>query len=199
MSIVYSYRDADWNNLEVLQRNRLQTRPFLCGCVDEGEVQEKKRANLRLLNGDWKFCGFASPFDTDDRWIFPQYDDNGWKTMPVPGQWQLNGFGLPHYTDAICLYPMVDSAQLPADNPTGAYRRTFSVEKQEGKEYLLRFDGVESAGTARVPTSLRNLILPTLFVTEKICLRLRFISFATAVIWKIRICGRWRELFEMSA
>lgn len=145
MSIVYSYRDADWNNLEVLQRNRLQTRPFLCGCTDEGEVKGKKRANLRLLNGDWKFCGFASPFDTDDRWIFPQYDDNGWKTMPVPGQWQLNGFGLPHYTDAICLYPMVDSAQLPADNPTGAYRRAFSVEKQEGKEYLLRFDGVESA------------------------------------------------------
>ncbi len=144
MSRVYSYTDADWNNLEVLQRNRLQTRPFICGYSSIEELQAD-RQNCRSLNGEWKFCGFASPFDSDDSWIVPEYNDKEWGTMPVPGLWQLNGFDSPHYTDAICLYPMVDSVQLPAENPTGAYRYRFEVDKKENQEYLLRFDGVESA------------------------------------------------------
>ena len=141
----YTYMDADWNNLEVLQRNRLKTRPFLCGFSNLDEAYRKETANLRSLNGQWNFMGFDSPFDSDDQWVFPQYDDSSWGKMPVPGLWQLNGFGKPHYTDDISIYPILDRPQLPADNPTGAYRYRFVVKKDEQREYLLRFDGVESA------------------------------------------------------
>lgn len=145
MHKVYTYTDADWNNLEVLQRNRLNTRPFVCGYASVEQAKKKTGERSRLLNGEWNFQGFDSPFDSDDRWIFPQFDDQKWRTMPVPGLWQLNGFGKPHYTDDISIYPILDTPQLPADNPTGAYRYRFAVEKQENREYLLRFDGVESA------------------------------------------------------
>ena len=67
----YTYMDADWNNLEVLQRNRLKTRPFLCGFSNLDEAYRKETANLRSLNGQWNFMGFDSPFDSDDQWIFP--------------------------------------------------------------------------------------------------------------------------------
>ena len=143
MEKVYTYSSADWNNLDVLQRNRMKTRPFLLGYQSKENMDSS--SNKMLLNGEWKFCGFASPFDTDDCWAEESFDDSKWRTMPVPGLWQLNGFDSPHYTDAICLYPMLDSAQMPAENPTGAYRKKFTIHKEEGKEYILRFDGVESA------------------------------------------------------
>lgn len=47
----YTYMDADWNNLEVLQRNRLKTRPFLCGFSNLDEAYRKETANLQSLNG----------------------------------------------------------------------------------------------------------------------------------------------------
>lgn len=145
MRKVYRYTDADWNNLEVLERGRMQMRPFLCGYDSEEKAKQGKKDKVRLLNGEWNFKGFWSPFDSDDQWVFPQYDDGKWGKMPVPGHWQLNGFDLPHYADAINPYPILDTPQMPAKNPTGAYRYAFSTEKQEGMEYLLRFDGVESA------------------------------------------------------
>ena len=63
----YTYMDADWNNLEVLQRNRLKTRPFLCGFSNLDEAYRKETANLQSLNGQWNFMGFDSPFDSDDQ------------------------------------------------------------------------------------------------------------------------------------
>lgn len=44
----YTYMDADWNNLEVLQRNRLKTRPFLCGFSNLDEAYRKETANRSL-------------------------------------------------------------------------------------------------------------------------------------------------------
>ena len=96
MHKVYTYTDADWNNLEVLQRNRLNTRPFVCGYASVEQAKKKTGERSRSLNGEWNFQGFDSPFDSDDQWIFPQFDDQKWRTMPVPGLWQLNGFGKPH-------------------------------------------------------------------------------------------------------
>lgn len=42
----YTYMDADWNNLEVLQRNRLKTRPFLCGFSNLDEAYQEKRQQI---------------------------------------------------------------------------------------------------------------------------------------------------------
>ena len=144
----YLYRHRDWSNIEVLGRNRLPVRPFYCGYPDRGSAMRGKReesGNFRLLNGQWKFAYYGSPFYVPDECVQETYDDGGWDTMPVPGHWQLNGYDSPHYNDAIALFPILDDPGIQADDPTGVYRHVFHEEKQEDREYILRFDGVESA------------------------------------------------------
>ena len=144
----YLYRHRDWSNIEVLGRNRLPVRPFYCGYPDRGSAMRGKReesGNFRLLNGQWKLAYYGSPFYVPDECVQETYDDGGWDTMPVPGHWQLNGYDSPHYNDAIALFPILDDPGIQADDPTGVYRHVFHEEKQEDREYILRFDGVESA------------------------------------------------------
>ena len=144
----YLYRHRDWSNVEVLGRNRLPVRPFYCGYPDRKSAVKGKReesGNFRLLNGQWKFAYYESPFYVPEECVEETYDDREFAFMPVPGHWQLNGCDFPHYNDAIALFPILDDPGIQADNPTGVYRYTFCEEKQKDREYILRFDGVESA------------------------------------------------------
>lgn len=144
----YMYQHQDWSNIKVLGRNRLPVRPFYCGYQNEADAKAGDRSrsgNIQLLNGIWKFCYYDSPFRVSEDCMKPDYDDSGFVDMPVPGHWQLNGFDHPHYNDAIALFPTLDDPGIQADNPTGVYRYTFQAEKNDAKEYILRFDGVESA------------------------------------------------------
>lgn len=144
----YLYRHRDWSNVEVLGRNRLPVRPFYCGYPDRESAVKGKReesGNFRLLNGQWKFAYYESPFYVPEECVEETYDDREFAFMPVPGHWQLNGCDFPHYNDAIALFPILDDPGIQADNPTGVYRYTFCEEKQKDREYILRFDGVESA------------------------------------------------------
>lgn len=144
----FNYRKEDWNNIQILERNRMQTRPFYCS-YDEEEAANTRNpyesGNCKLLNGLWDFAGFENPIEVPGDFMDPRFQGDGWKTMPVPGHWQLNGFGKPHYNDAIALFPILDEPAIQIDNPTGAYRLSFNARKEEEKEYILRFDGVESA------------------------------------------------------
>ena len=144
----YVYKHMDWSNVEVLGRNRLPVRPFYCGYPNKESARQGRReecSNYRLLNGQWKFAYYESPFYVPDTCMEKEYDDREFGMMPVPGHWQLNGYDYPHYNDAIALFPILDDPGIQADNPTGVYRYTFQEEKQKDREYILRFDGVESA------------------------------------------------------
>ena len=123
-------------------------RPFYCGYPNKESARQGRReecSNYRLLNGQWKFAYYESPFYVPDTCMEKEYDDREFGMMPVPGHWQLNGYDYPHYNDAIALFPILDDPGIQADNPTGVYRYTFQEEKQKDREYILRFDGVESA------------------------------------------------------
>ena len=144
----YVYKHMDWSNVEILGRNRLPVRPFYCGYPNKESARQGRRegcSNYRLLNGQWKFAYYESPFYVPDTCMEKEYDDREFGMMPVPGHWQLNGYDYPHYNDAIALFPILDDPGIQADNPTGVYRYTFQEEKQKDREYILRFDGVESA------------------------------------------------------
>lgn len=144
----YLYRHMDWSNIEVLGRNRLPVRPFYCGYPDRESAKRgirEESPNFRLLNGQWKFSYYESPFYVPDGCVQESYDDRAFDTMPVPGHWQLGGYDSPHYNDAVALFPILDDPGIQADNPTGVYRHGFREVKQEDREYILRFDGVESA------------------------------------------------------
>ncbi len=146
--VIFDYRREDWNNVHVLERNRLGTRPFYCGFKDEETAHTYDRSKSRnwfLLNGNWDFEYYETPMEVPENFMNPEFFEEGWGKMAVPGHWQLNGYGKPHYNDAISLFPILDEPSIQVDNPTGAYRHNFFLEKEEDREYLLRFDGVESA------------------------------------------------------
>lgn len=147
----------DYGNEQVFQRNRLPTRAYW---IPETSL---------LLNGTWDFnyalspreapeprdssitgseiASFASTPSSTPRGELDFNDSQPeWSKITVPGQWQLQGHGRPQYTNVIYPFP-VCPPHVPTDNPTGTYRRNFSVPSSwEAESQLrLRFDGVDSA------------------------------------------------------
>jgi beta-galactosidase len=69
-----------------------------------------------------------------------------WSSVKVPGHWQLQGYGKPQYTNVIYPFP-VCPPHVPTENPTGTYRRLFSIPSnwEESAQLRIRFDGVDSS------------------------------------------------------
>lgn len=127
----------DWENLEMLHRNRLSERAYF-----RYENQEKAVQNL---NGIWKFKWLESPKRIHPDFSKRDFDDMSWDDLPVPSCWQVQGYGQMHYTDLYYQFPIMPPL-VPNLNPTGFYRRTFEVnENIEDKTFILRFHGVDSA------------------------------------------------------
>lgn len=99
------------------------------------------------LDGAWRFRlheHAATGVAVDD-------PGSGWDEIIVPGHWQLAGapeswpYGRPAYTNVRFPIP-VDPPRVPQENPTGEYRREFTVPaswRTDGR-IVLRFEGVDS-------------------------------------------------------
>ncbi|KFY06645.1 hypothetical protein V492_07880 [Pseudogymnoascus sp. VKM F-4246] len=154
----------DYGNELVFQRNRLPARAYHIP------------ATSLLLNGTWDFQYATNPLeapepgkprsgvssdiesaletttlDTPDHSSLEtksdlQAPDLEWSKINVPGHWQLQGHGRPQYTNVIYPFP-VCPPHVPTENPTGTYRRTFSVPSswEESSQLRLRFEGVDSS------------------------------------------------------
>src|SRR5450830_1753662 len=95
------------------------------------------------LNGMWRFR-YSARADIAEDLAEEGLDDTTWSTIAVPAHWQLNGYGTPIYTNTKYPFP-VDPPLLPDENPTGDYRRTFSVPADwADADVVLRFEGVDS-------------------------------------------------------
>ncbi len=101
----------------------------------------------RSLDGPWRFRLFPEAVTGAD----PADPGDGWDTLAVPGHWQLAGapdawpYGTPAYTNVLFPIP-IDPPRVPRANPTGEYRRTFTVPapwRGDGR-VVLRFEGVDS-------------------------------------------------------
>lgn len=100
-------------------------------------------APTRSLNGPWAFR-WSPRADAPLDFVTEEFDDSGWDRLPVPSHWQLHGYGAPAYTNVVYPFP-VEPPHVPDENPTGDYRRTFTVpDAWAGMEVVLRFDGVDS-------------------------------------------------------
>ena len=103
------------------------------------------------LAGVWRFR-YAERADLPVDFAEPEFADGTWPTIPVPSHWQLHGYGSPAYTNVQYPFP-VDPPHVPDENPTGDYRRTFSLPPgflAPGARAVLRFEGVDSAFRAWV-------------------------------------------------
>ncbi len=140
----------DWENQYVLQKNRMPARAaFMPFINDKGDMQMS-------LNGEWKFNWTKTPDEQPQDFFNTSFDDSGWKTFPVPGDWEMNGYGTPIYSSSgytfkidppfVMKEPKKNYTAYVERNPTGCYRRTFSVPAEwKGKEVFVRFGAVSSA------------------------------------------------------
>ena len=78
------------------------------------------------LDGAWAFELFDTPEEVPEAAVTGTTPAGGRK-LAVPGNWTVQGVGdLPHYTNVQMPFPGPPPA-LPAHNPTGVYRRAFTV------------------------------------------------------------------------
>ncbi len=136
-----------WEHPETISRGRLPARaslvsyPTIAGALKGG----RHGSPLVLsLNGDWAFHLAPRPEAVPED--FPQtgFDDSSWGRLPVPSNWTLHGHDRPHYTNV--QMPFAGTApNVPADNPTGLYRRWFEVPSDwDGQRVVLNVGGAES-------------------------------------------------------
>lgn len=135
----------DWENPVVTQWHRLAAHAPLHSWCDENQAREDTLSpNTQLLNGDWCFSFFTAPEQVPTSW--PEQDCPDAVLTPVPSNWQMQGFDTPIYTNVT--YPIpVNPPFVPAENPTGCYSLTFTVDEswlQSGQTRIV-FDGVNSA------------------------------------------------------
>ncbi|VXC41914.1 Beta-galactosidase [Arthrobacter sp. 9AX] len=98
------------------------------------------------LNGEWQFR--LSPgirVAPEDGWQRGE-DLNGFGSLPVPSSWPMHGHGAPAYTNV--QFPFaVEPPHVPEANPIGDFVVVFEAGPEFLPHALLRFDGIESAGT----------------------------------------------------
>ncbi|MFE5837449.1 glycoside hydrolase family 2 TIM barrel-domain containing protein [Arthrobacter sp. NPDC056493] len=98
------------------------------------------------LNGEWRFrlsAGIRSA--PADGWQQGKVLA-GFATLPVPSSWPMHGHGSPVYTNV--QFPFaVEPPHVPEANPIGDHLLSFEARPEFLPSALLRFDGIESAGT----------------------------------------------------
>lgn len=104
----------------------------------------KDSASAISLNGEWKFKYLEAP-ELSPEGFYEKGAGDSWNTIDVPSVWQLRGYDHMHYTDVLYLFP-INPPFVPTENPTGIYKRSFSLDKEWLKEdTILKFHGVDSA------------------------------------------------------
>ena len=123
-------RIRPWTDPSIIEINRLRMHAPIDG------------VRRRSLDGSWSFALFDNPDDVDADAITGPASS---RVVTVPGNWTLQGVGdLPHYTNVQMPFPGPPPA-LPERNPTGVYRRAFTVPANWlGGQVVLHIAGAES-------------------------------------------------------
>ena len=140
----------DWENQYVLSVNREPARAsFTPYASTPGDMQMS-------LDGMWKFNWTKTPGEQPADFYKKDFDDTGWVNFPVPADWEVNGYGTPIYSSSgytfkidppfVMKEPKRKYTAYIERNPTGCYRRTFTVPAEwRGKEVYIHFGSVASA------------------------------------------------------
>lgn len=133
-----------WENPQLIGLNKLPPRatliPFPSAADALAAAAEGSPWFLRL-DGRWQFKLVSRP----EAATWAELGPDGWSAITVPGNWTMQGFGAPHYTNVVMPFPD-EPPHVPAENPTGIYRRTFDVPREwRGRRVVLHFGGCEGA------------------------------------------------------
>lgn len=150
---------VDWENEQVLHRNRLPARATFwpMGSTEEAIAGDRAASPwVQSLDGQWRFQWAAEPSGEADEFHAPSFDSRSWATIPVPSNWQLHGYGTPIYKSSgycfridpprVTSTPPKDWTTYRERNPVGKYLRTFTIPNEwNGRRVFLHFAGVEGA------------------------------------------------------
>ena len=138
-----------WQSPETLSFNRLPARATLYPYPTAALARKNERSASpwwQSLDGEWDFKLVAKPEDVPADFVQPNYkaSGDGWAKLPVPSNWTMHGYDRPHYTNVIMPWGN-QPPSVPDENPTGLYRRTFTVPKAwAGRRTILHVGGAES-------------------------------------------------------
>ncbi|MBR2372895.1 MAG: DUF4981 domain-containing protein, partial [Lentisphaeria bacterium] len=91
------------------------------------------------LNGAWQFR-----YTTDPESLTFDVPESEWCDVQVPDCWVMRGFDHPHYTNIRMPFPEMPP-EVPAENPTGIYRRTVDIPVTwVSQRTVIHFEGAES-------------------------------------------------------
>ena len=145
-----SFNHHDWEDQSILQIHREPARAAFFAYKDKPGDRQMS------LDGMWKFHWTKTPDEQPNDFFLKDFDDGSWTSFPVPANWEMNGFGTPIYSSSGYTFkidpprvmgkPKESYTAFIERNPTGVYRRTFSIpEAWKGQEVFIRFGGVSSA------------------------------------------------------
>ncbi|MDR0524413.1 MAG: DUF4981 domain-containing protein [Spirochaetaceae bacterium] len=103
----------------------------------------------RSLDGTWRFKLADNPLQDlnsqgEPDWVSPSFSVKDWADITVPGTWTRQGWDKPHYTNVQMPY-QAEPPRTPRDNPTGLYRRTFTLPQDwSRKRVTLHVGSAES-------------------------------------------------------
>src|SRR3990172_8070575 len=112
----------DWENEQVLQINREPARATFVPFEDAEQVLGGDRAAspwFLSLNGPWRFHWVPRTEERPADFYRTDFDDSGWKTLPVPSNWEMHGHGTPIYVSAG--YPFKIDPPRVTSEPQRAY------------------------------------------------------------------------------
>jgi beta-galactosidase len=135
---------ATWKQPEQIAAARLPMRAPLVSYPDADQARASGPSTWeRSLDGRWHFQLFDRPEDVTLHDIVGT-DVAQWRTLSVPGHWTTQGFDRPHYTNITMPFPGLPP-QVPTDNPTGVYRRSFTLPTRwRGRRVVLQVGSAES-------------------------------------------------------
>ena len=112
--------------------------------MDDLVEQRETSDRFQLLNGEWRFHFWNSPYDVKDTFYEIGFMPENWDTVPVPAVWQNLGYDGHHYTNNPYPFP-VDPPYVPYENPCGTYIHKFEFSKDPAApETFLTLEGVDS-------------------------------------------------------
>ena len=133
-----------WTNPQLTSLNRLEPHATLVPfpSVELAATLEPARSRwFRSLDGQWELRVEPRPEEA----AAALGAKRGWSSVAVPGLWTMQGFGAPQYTNVQMPFPN-PPPEVPLDNPTGIYRRRFTVPRGwRQRRVVLGFGGAEGA------------------------------------------------------
>lgn len=158
----------DWENPQIIAINKIPPHAQVIP-LGEKEADGTTSPYFQSLNGKWKFHWSTNPAQRPIDFYQPDFNDHGWKEIPVPSNWQMHGYGYPIYTNVnnefaqfgrmslpeplnkippyVSRFSGVRPPYIPYDfNPVGSYRVSLQIPQDwQDRQTILHFDGVKSA------------------------------------------------------